>query len=195
MIFVARKTEKPSVNYYVHYQMLPNITRIVNLRLEWSKFPLVLMSARVDPLLKKSTLNPDQCKSYCSVSRLHFLSKVIEKVVALRFNSYMHDNYLNEKYLSVFKQFHSTETVLVCVGNGIRHGVNEKKTVLLRWLICQQLLTMLTSTFCWIVCSSDGEFGTLLCLRVIEVRGSDRWTCLQEYVVALRYPSILRSDM
>ena len=65
------------------------------------------------------------------MSRLHFLSKVIEKVVALRFNSYMHDSDLNEKYLSAYEQFHGTETVLVCVANDIRRCVNEKKAVLL----------------------------------------------------------------
>jgi len=65
------------------------------------------------------------------VSNLPFLSKVIEKAVALRLNSYMHDNGLNEKYQSAYKQLHSTETALVCVANDILRCVDEKKAVLL----------------------------------------------------------------
>ena len=111
--------------------MLPTITRIVNLSLECGVFPSDLKFARVGPLLKKSTLDPEQFKSYRPVSNLPFLSKVIEKAVALRLNSYMHDNGLNEKYQSAYKQLHSTETALVCVANDILRCVDEKKAVLL----------------------------------------------------------------
>ena len=39
--------------------MLPIITRIVNLSLEWGKLPFAVKSARVGSLLKKLTLDPD----------------------------------------------------------------------------------------------------------------------------------------
>ena len=109
--------------------MLPTITRIINLSLEWDKFPLALKSARISPLLKKSTLDPDQLKSYRPMSRLPFLSKITVKALALRLNSYMYDNDLNGKYQSAYKQFHSTETALVCFADDIRLCVDEKKAV------------------------------------------------------------------
>ena len=65
------------------------------------------------------------------MSNLPFLSKVIEKVLALHLNSYMHDKGLSEKYQSACKQLQSTETALVCVVNDILHCVDEKKAVLL----------------------------------------------------------------
>ena len=87
---------------------------------------LALKSARVGPLLvRKSTLDPDQFKSYCPMSRLPFLSNVTEKAVALCLNSYMHDNDLIEKYQSAYKPFHSTETALVFVANDICYCVEE----------------------------------------------------------------------
>jgi len=69
------------------------------------------------------------------VSNLPFLSKVIEKAVALRLNSYMHDNGLSEKYQSAYKQRHSTETALVCVANDILCCVDKKTAVLLVLLV------------------------------------------------------------
>ena len=62
--------------------MLPTITRTVNLSVKWGVFPLSLKSAKVGPLLKKSTLDQEQFKSYRPVSRLPFLTKVIQKAVA-----------------------------------------------------------------------------------------------------------------
>ncbi len=43
---------------------------------------------------------------------------------------------LDEKYQSAYKQFHSTETALVCVANDIRRCVNKKKAV---WLVLLDL--------------------------------------------------------
>ena len=87
--------------------ILPTITRIVNLSLEYGEFPSALKSARVGPLLKKPTLDPEQFKNYHPVSNLPFLSKVTEKSVALHLNSYMDANGLNENYQSAYKQLHS----------------------------------------------------------------------------------------
>ena len=114
--------------------ILQNITRIVNLSLERGEFPSALKSARVGPLLRKPPLDPEQFTSYRPVSNLPFLSMVIEKSVALRLNSYMHANGLNEKYQSAYKQLHSTATALPCVANDILRCVDEKKAVFLMLL-------------------------------------------------------------
>ena len=45
------------------------------------KFPKVWKEAVVKPLLKKQGLEPDY-KNYRPVSKLHFISKMLEKVVA-----------------------------------------------------------------------------------------------------------------
>ena len=47
------------------------------------------------------------------------VSKIIEKVVAVRLNRYLEENNLNEPLQSAYKQYHSCETALVRVQNDI----------------------------------------------------------------------------
>ena len=63
--------------------LLSTITRIVNLSLKTRTFPSQFKSAVVKPLLKKSTLDSENLKNYRPVSNLTFVSKIIEKIVAL----------------------------------------------------------------------------------------------------------------
>ena len=65
------------------------------------------------------------------MSNLPFLIKAIGKAVGLHPNSYMHDNNLNEKYKSGYKELPSTDTALVCVTNDVLHSVDENKRILL----------------------------------------------------------------
>ena len=48
------------------------------------EFPNDFKYAIVKPLLKKPNLDKDELKNYRPVSNLHFISKVIEKLVAMR---------------------------------------------------------------------------------------------------------------
>ena len=52
--------------------------------LQREKFPNDFKNAIVKPLLKKPSLDKDELKNYMPVSNLHFISKVIEKLVAKR---------------------------------------------------------------------------------------------------------------
>ena len=50
--------------------LLPTITKIVNMSLATSTFPSQFKSAIVKPLLKKSSLDPENLKNYRPVSNL-----------------------------------------------------------------------------------------------------------------------------
>ena len=65
-------------------ELLPTITRIVNLSILDGSVPTALKEAPVTPLLKKANLPPDFLKNYRPVSGLPFISKIVEKVVASR---------------------------------------------------------------------------------------------------------------
>ena len=52
-------------------------------------FPEPLKTAIVKPLLKKSTLDCTSFKNFRPVSNIAFMSKVIEKVIALQLHSHM----------------------------------------------------------------------------------------------------------
>ena len=50
---------------------------------------MIFKNAIVKPLLKKPSLGKHKLKNYRPVSNLHFISKVIEKLVAKRLEEHM----------------------------------------------------------------------------------------------------------
>jgi len=66
-------------------------------------FPAQLQQARVLPLLKKPSLDPDVATSYRLISYLSYLSKLIERVVAILAS-------LSSHPLTIFCQFSSLLT-------------------------------------------------------------------------------------
>ena len=69
--------------------VLPSMTDIINDSLVSGVFPSFYKSAIVKPLLKKSTLDPNDMKNYQPVSNLSFMSKILEKVVAYQLLSHL----------------------------------------------------------------------------------------------------------
>ena len=64
--------------------LLPIILKILNLSLESGHFPSSLKTAVLSPLLKKANLDHEVLANYRPVSNLNVISKIIEKVVAIR---------------------------------------------------------------------------------------------------------------
>ena len=62
---------------------------------------------------------------------LSHLSKVIEKVVALRFSDYLASQNLKEQFQSAYRRLHSTETALLRVCSDIWADLHRKKGTLL----------------------------------------------------------------
>ena len=85
--------------------------------------PVALKTALIISLLKKSNLNSDDFKNFRPVSNLPFISKVIEKVVAVQLVNYIDDN-LGELLQSAYKCYHSTESTLLKVHNDILQAVD-----------------------------------------------------------------------
>ena len=74
------------------------IWKIVKLFFETSIMPNEPKQAVIRPLLKKPNLDYQEFKNFRSISNLTFLSKVIEKVVALLVVDYMDNNDLCEVF-------------------------------------------------------------------------------------------------
>ena len=111
------------------------ITSIVHLSLSEGSFPLHLKSALVSPLLKKSNLDKDNLKNYRPESNLSFLSKVLEKVVAVHLNTHIiSSNASNHYQSSAYRKFHSTKTTLLKIHNNILSSMDDGRVTALTLL-------------------------------------------------------------
>ena len=114
--------------------LIPFITAVVNMSITSGHMPNELKKAVLTPLIKKLFLDPDVLNHFRPISNLSFLSKLIEKVVAVRLNKHMIANGLNDVYQSSYTKLHSTETALTCVLDDIIRGIDDKKCVILLML-------------------------------------------------------------
>ena len=69
--------------------VLPVICKMVNLSLETGSLPPSLKEAVLSPLLKKPSLDHETLANFRPISNLKMVSKIIEKVVAVRLNRYL----------------------------------------------------------------------------------------------------------
>ena len=79
--------------------------------------PQSFNAVMVKPLPNKPTFDPEVLANYRPKSNLHFLSKILEKVVANQLCNFLHNNSLFEDFHSGFRVPHSTETALVKITN------------------------------------------------------------------------------
>ena len=93
--------------------------------------PSSMKNGVLSPLLKKPSLHFEIFSNFRPVSNLKFLSKVIEKVAAMRLTNYFCDNDLNESLQSAYKKHHDCKTALLRVQNDILKSIDDKKCVVL----------------------------------------------------------------
>ena len=86
--------------------ILPVIKTIVNIYLETSSVLLCLKKSVVTPLLKKPQLDHEIISNFRPVSKLSFLSKVMEKVFAIRLKSHLFKTHLNELASGLWRRSH-----------------------------------------------------------------------------------------
>ena len=104
--------------------LLTVLTFLVNLSLSTGEFCSTLKKAFVTPLLKKCDLDFDVFKNYRPVSNLSFVSKLIERIVAIQLLAHLTANNIMEKFQSAYRAFHSTETALLRVLNDLLLSVD-----------------------------------------------------------------------
>ena len=112
-------------------RLLPVITDFVNHSLDEAFIPKSLKTTLIIPFLKKNDLDTEDLKNFRPVSNLPFISKLIEKSVAVQVVQYIDDNNLNEKFQSAYKKLHGTETALLKVHDDILRAVDRGCTVVL----------------------------------------------------------------
>ena len=93
----------------------PCILSLINTCLLSGCGPAAFKHAVVQPLLKKENLDPSFLSNFRPISKLPFMSKVLEKVVLTRLQTFLVNNNVYEKFQSGFKPRQSTETALLRV--------------------------------------------------------------------------------
>ena len=109
-------------------ELLPIITAILNTSLKTGSVPALFKYAII-------SLDTDELKKYRPVPNLHFMSKVLEKLVVMRLENHMCTNNLYDPLQSAYRSQHSTETAILKIHNDIIEGLDAGKyTVLNRSL-------------------------------------------------------------
>ena len=111
-------------------ELLPVISRMVNVSLEHGYFADDWKRAVVHPLLKKSGLQLIN-KNFRPVSNLQFTTKLTEKAVAVGLQEHMPVNGLFPELQSAYRQHHSTETALLKVKNDLLMAMDKDQVTLL----------------------------------------------------------------
>ena len=111
-------------------EVLPVLTKIINLSMQLGDMPIALKHALIKPLLKKMGLQLID-KNYRPVSNLSYLSKLIERAVAVQLINHLKENNLMDLYQSAYRMFHSTETALLKVRNDILSEMDERNAIML----------------------------------------------------------------
>jgi hypothetical protein len=69
--------------------------------------------------VKNSSLDPNATSSYRPISNLSFISKLIERIVCTHFADHVSTSQLFPAQQSAYRAFHSTETAVLLVHNGL----------------------------------------------------------------------------
>ena len=137
LINTCKKTNTPSESFpsklfpLIIFTILPYLLFIFNYSLRLGSFPDFFKHACVIPILKKSNLDTNTLKNYRPISLLHFMSKILERIVAFRIREHISKCNIDEILQSGYKSLHSTETALLLVTNHLRRAADKNSASIL----------------------------------------------------------------
>ena len=114
-------------------ELLPLYVDLVNKSLAEGTMEGIAHS-EIDPLLKKTGLDPDNKKNYRPVNNLVFLSKLTERIVSKQIDEHMETNDLFTNEFFGYKKHHSTETMMIGMTDEILTGFDEDKCTIMLFL-------------------------------------------------------------
>ena len=109
----------------------PSVISVINSSLSSGVVPENFKHAVVQPLIKKPALDPAVLANFRPISKLLFLSKILEKVVHSQLMAFLEEHNILEVFQSSFKTLHSTESALLRVFNDIFLATDSDDCVIL----------------------------------------------------------------
>ena len=107
------------------------ITRLVNSSIESSTVPAAMKHAIITPLLNKPGLDVDDLSGYRPISKLSFVSKLLEKHIAIQIQDHMETHDLFDAYQRAYRPHHSCETAIIRIQDDILKSLDSHKYVFL----------------------------------------------------------------
>ena len=101
------------------YRVFYWVTSIINNSIATGTFPSELKNAIIVPLLKNVKLDHENLKNFRPVANLHFLSKLVEKLVVSRLDEHLMDCSLYDPLQSAYRKNHSAETATLKLCNDV----------------------------------------------------------------------------
>ena len=104
--------------------ILTPLTHIFNISLSMGVFPNCFKTSKVIPIYKRG--DREDVSNYRPISLLSPLSKILEKLMAVRMNSFFKDNKIINDNQYGFRTKHSTELAVIQFSQQILDNLNEK---------------------------------------------------------------------
>lgn len=104
--------------------ILTPLTHIFNLSISQGVFPTFFKTSKVIPIYKKG--NPEEMTNYRPISLLPSFSKILEKIITIRLNSFVKSNNILSDKQYGFRANHSTELALIEFTQEIMNNMNNK---------------------------------------------------------------------
>ena len=105
-------------------QFAPIFAAMCNASFQSRRVPPSEKHGLVAARLKKPTLDPADPNSFRPISQLSFVSKLVERAVAVRFVYHCDENGLLSAWQSAYRRYDSTETAVLIVYNDIVRAVD-----------------------------------------------------------------------
>ena len=107
----------------------PLICQLANLSFKEGPFPTESKTAQVTPILKKPNLDVNDPSSYCPISNLNTIGKLLERLFLARILPHTLATGNFNKFQSAYRKHHSTETALLRVLDDLYRIITRKNTV------------------------------------------------------------------